>query len=68
MKLHCDVIDWVLSILKQDDYFRALEELPPFNELNAYYEIELFPELFDTVAVVERITCEADERERQLKR
>ena len=68
MKLHRDVIDWVLTILIQDDYFRTLEELPPFDELNAYDEIQLFPELFDTAAVVERITHEADDRERQLKR
>ena len=40
-------------ILKQDDYFRTLEELPVVNGLHSYDDIMLFPELFNTAAVVE---------------
>ena len=38
------------------------------NGLHAYDDIQLFPELFDTPAVIERITCEADLIEKQLNR
>ena len=36
--------------------------------LHAYNDIQLFPELFDTPAVIERITSEADLIEKQLNR
>ena len=67
MKLHEDVIDRVLNILKQDDYYRTLEELPVIDELTAYDDIKLFPELYDMSSIKERVTAEADLIERQLK-
>ena len=30
--LHKDVLDRILNILKQDDYYRTLEELPVIDE------------------------------------
>ena len=67
MSLHEDVLDRMLNILKQDDYFRTLEELPVIDELTAYNDIKLFPELYDTSTVIERVTAEADLIERQLR-
>ena len=67
MTLHEDVIERVLNILKQDDYFRTLEDLPVIDELTAYDDIKVFPELYDTNTIVERVTAEADLIERQLK-
>ena len=60
MTLHEDVIERVLNILKQDDYFRALEDLPVIDELTAYDDIKVFPELYDKNTIVEQITAEAD--------
>ena len=68
MTLHEDVIERVLNILKQDDYYRTLEDLPVIDELMAYDDIKLFPELYDTSTIIERVTAEADLIERQLKR
>ena len=68
MTLHEDVIERVLNILKQDDYYRTLEDLPVIDELTAYDDIKVFPELYDTNTIVERVTAEADLIERQLKR
>ena len=68
MALHHDVLGRIHTILKQDDYFRTLEELPAIDGLHAYDNIQLFPELFDTPAVIERITSEADLIEKQLNR
>ena len=67
MSLHEDVLDRILNILKQDDYYRTLEELPVIDELMAYDDIKLFPELYDTSTVIERVTTEADLIERQLR-
>ena len=67
MTLHEDVIERVLNILKQDDYYRTLEDLPVIDELTAYDDIKLFPELYDTSTIVERVMAEADLIERQLK-
>ena len=67
MTLHEDVIERVLNILKQDDYYRTLEDLPIIDELTAYDDIKVFPELYDTNTIVEQITAEADLIERQLK-
>ena len=53
MALHNDVLGRIHTILKQDDYFRTLEELPAIDGLCAYDDIMLFPELFNTAAVVE---------------
>ena len=36
--------------------------------LHTYDDIQLFPELFDTAAVIERVTSEADLIEKQLNR
>ena len=67
MTLHEDVIERVLNVLKQDDYFRTLEDLPVIDELMAYDDIKLFPELYDTNTILEWVTTEADLIERQLK-
>ena len=67
MTLHKDVLERILTILKQDDYYRTLEELPVINSLTTYDDIQLFPELYDTTTIIERITGEADLTERQLR-
>ena len=66
MTLHEDVLERILNILKQDDYYRTLEELPVIDDLTAYDDIRLFPELYDTSTIIERITGEVDLIERQL--
>ena len=66
--LHEDVLERILNILKQDDYYRTLEDLPVIDDLTAYDDIRLFPELYDTSTIIERITGEADLIERQLQR
>ena len=68
MALHNDVLGRIHTILKQDDYFRTLEELPAINGLHTYEDIQLFPELFDTAAVIGRVTSEADLIKKQLNR
>ena len=68
MTLYEDVLERILNILKQDDYYRTLEDLPVINDLKAYDDIRLFPELYDTSTIIERITGEADLIERQLRR
>ena len=65
MTLHEDVLERILNILKQDDYYRTLEDLPVIDELTAYNDIRLFPELYDTSTIIERVTAEADLIERQ---
>ena len=67
MTLHEDVLERILNILKQDDYYRTLEDLPVIDELTAYDDIKLFPELYDTSTIIERVTTEADLIERQLR-
>ena len=42
--------------------------MPVIDELTAYNDIRLFPELYDTSTIIERITAEADLIERQLRR
>ena len=68
MTLHEDVLERILNILKQDDYYRNLEDLPVIDELMASDDIKLFPELYDTSTIIERVTAEADLIERQLRR
>ena len=68
IELHEDVLGRLLTNLKQDDYFRSLEDLPTIDGLQAYDDVRLFPELYDTTAVIEWITSEVDLIERQLKR
>ena len=68
MTLHEDVIERVLNIIKQDDYYRTLKDLPAIDTLMAYDDIKVFPELYDTNTIVEQVTTEADLIERQLKR
>ena len=68
MALHNDVLGRIHTILKQDDYFRTLEELPVINGLHTYDDIQLFPELFDTPALIERITSEANLIDKKLNR
>ena len=60
MTLHEDVLERILNILKQDNYYRTLEDLPVIDELMAYDDIKLFPELYDTSTTKERVTAEAD--------
>ena len=67
MTLHEDVFERILNILKQDDYYRTLEDLPVIDDLTAYDDIGLFPELYDTSTIIERITGEADLIKRQLR-
>ena len=67
MTLHEDVLERLLNILKQDDYYRTLEDLPAINGLTAYDDIRLFPELYDTTTIIKRITREADLIKRQLQ-
>ena len=68
MTLHEDVLERILNILKQDDYYRTLEDLPVIDDLTVYDDIRLFPELYDTITIIKRITSEADLIERQLRR
>ena len=67
MTLHEEVLDRILNILKQDNYYRALEDLPVINDLTVYDDIRLFPELNNTSDIIERIMGEADLIERQLR-
>ena len=67
MTLHKDVLERILNILKQDDYCRTLEDLPVIDDLTAYDDIRLFPELYDTSTIIERFTSEADLIEQQLR-
>ena len=65
MVLHDDVLG--RTILKQDDYYRTLEELPVINSVTTHDDIQLFPELYDTTTIIERVTGEADLIKRQLR-
>ena len=65
--MHDDVLGRILTILKQDDYYRTLEELPVIDDLTTYDDIQLFPKLYDTTTIIERVTGEADLIERQLR-
>ena len=67
MVLHDDVLGRILTNLKQDNYHRMLEELPVIDNLTTYDDIQLFPELYDTTTIIERVTGEADLIERQLR-
>ena len=67
MVLHNDVLGRILTILKQGNYYRTLEELPVINSLTTYDDIQLFLELYDTITIIERVTGEADLIERQLR-
>ena len=67
MIMHNDVLGRILTILKQDDYCRTLEELLVINGLTAYDDIQLLPELYDTTTIIVRVTGEADLIERQLR-
>ena len=53
MALHDDVLGRILTILKQDDYYRTLEELPTIDSLRTYDDIKLFPELYNTITISE---------------
>ena len=67
MVMHDDVLGRILTILKQDDYYRILEELPVIDSLMTYDDIQLFPELYDTTTIIESIIGEADLIKRQLR-
>ena len=67
MVMHDDVLGRILTILKQDDYYRTLEELPVINSLTTYDDIQLFPKLYDTTTIIERVTGEAVLIEKQLR-
>ena len=64
MALHNDVLKRIHTILKQDDYFRTLEELPVIDGLHAFDDIQFFPEHQQS----ERITSKAGLIEKQLNR
>ena len=68
MHLHEDVLGRLLTILKQDDYYRMLEDLPVIESLWVYDKVQLFPELYDTMAIIERVTSEVDLIEKKLRR
>ena len=67
MIMHDDVLGRILTIIKQDDYYRTLEELPVIDGLTTYDDIQLFPELYNTTTIIERVTGEADLIKRQLR-
>ena len=67
MTLHENVLERILIILKQDDYYRTLEDLPVIDDLTAYDDFRLFPELYDTSTNIQRVTAEADLIEQQLR-
>ena len=67
MVMHDDVLGRILTILKQDDYYRTLEELPVIDSLTTYDDIQLFPKLYDTTTIIERVTGEVDLIKRQLR-
>ena len=67
MIMHNDVLGRILTILKQDDYYRTLEELLVIDGLTTDDDIQLFPELYDTTTITERVTNEADLIKRQLR-
>ena len=67
MTLHEDVLERILNILKQDDYYSTLEDLPVIDDLTAYDDIRLFPELYNTSTIIERITGKADLIKRKLQ-
>ena len=67
MTLHEDVLERILNILKQDDCYRTTEDLPVIDDLTAYDDIRLFPELYGTSTIIERITGKADLIKRQLR-
>ena len=48
MALHEDVLERILNILRQDDYYRTLEDLPVIDDLMTYDDIKVFPELYNT--------------------
>ena len=60
MALYEDVLERLLNILKQDDYYRTLEDLPVIDGLTAYDDIRTFPELYDTATIIEWVTSKAD--------
>ena len=64
MVMHDNVLGRILTILKQDDYYRTLEELLVIDNLRAYDDIQLFSKLYDTTTIIERVTGEADLIER----
>ena len=53
MIMHNDVLERILTILKQDDYYRTSEELLVIEGLTTYDDIQLFPELYDTTTIIE---------------
>ena len=67
MIMHDDALGRTLTILKQDDYYRTLEELPVIDGLTTYDDIQLFLELYDTTTIIERVTGEEDLIKRQLR-
>ena len=65
---HDDVIDQILNIMKTDDHYRQMEELPVIDPLTAYDEIQCYPGLFDMQQVMCRVTTEVDIHKRQVYR
>ena len=65
---HDDVIYQVLNIMKMDDYYRQVQELPVIDPPIAYDLVQHYPGLFYMKQAMCRITTEADIHERQLCR
>ena len=67
MVMHDDVLGRILTILKQDDYYRTLEELQVIDSLTAYDDIHLYPKLYDTNTIIERVIGDPNLIKRQLR-
>ena len=55
-----------MDIMKTDDYFRQIKDLPQIDPLTAHEEIAKFLELFDAHEAVSRVTKEVDILERHM--
>ena len=64
---HDDVIHHLMDIMKTDDYFRQMEDLPQIDPLMAHEEIAKFPELFDIHEAFSRVATEVDILERHMR-
>ena len=62
----CNPPDDILS-KKPEPKNIQYQELPVIDNLTAYDDIQLFPKLYDTTTIIERVTGEADLIKRQLR-
>ena len=66
IQVHHNYISAVSSLEHKKDLINRLKR-SVIDDLTAYDDIRLFPELYDTSTIIERITGEADLIERQLR-